>query len=76
MDEELKKKIETVFVGNYVKLKRRNDFIHEGTITEICGDFILFKTGIASSLINVDDIKSIVISKPKQPSLFEERREF
>jgi hypothetical protein len=60
MIEELKRKIENDFLGKYVALTQQNNFVLDGIITEISGDFIVFKTGIASSLININDVKRIV----------------
>jgi len=71
MDETLRKRIEEQFIGKYIVLTQQNGFSIDGEITEICGDFILFKTGIASSLISVNDIKRIVPKQRPEPPLFD-----
>lgn len=60
MNEQLKRKIENDFLNKYVTITQLNNFVLDGIITEISGDFIVFKTGIASSLININDVKRIV----------------
>ena len=71
MDEILKKKLIEEYLGKWVRITQKNDFAIDGEIEEICGDFIQFKTGVASSLININDVKRIVlIQRPPKP-LFE-----
>jgi hypothetical protein len=75
MNEELKSKIENDFLGKYVALTQQNNFVLDGITTEISGDFIVFKTGITSPLININDVKRIVPRNRPLQEIFDRSKE-
>ena len=75
MEEELKKKLKTL-VGKYLSVTQKGDyrtgnFALKGELEEVYGDFIQFKTGIQSSLINISNITQIKIIDRPAPPLFD-----
>jgi len=78
MEEELKEKLKTL-VGKYLSITQKGDqrtgnFVLRGEIEEVYGDFIQFKTGIQSSLININNIVQIKIIERPAPPLFDNDR--
>jgi len=51
------------FIDKLVKLERQNGFHLLGKITQVSDEFILFKSEQTESMINVSDIKSIVVKQ-------------
>ena len=76
MEEELKKKLKTDYKGKYLSITQKGDqrtgnFALKGEIEDVYGDFVQFKTGIQSSLININNITQIKIIERPTPPLFE-----
>jgi hypothetical protein len=60
MDEELRNHILKTLKNKHVKVERNNGHWFKAELEGVSGDFFLFKDGIITSLVHVDEIKSII----------------